>query len=125
VHLEPGLLDSKPRNTIEVISRSFSIIQSNSHQPWRDVTDILIEPEVHKILWDEFVRTPELVAAGAEAAKAALPQIRAALGRREAWTFDGEAQPRSANVVSTSLPSRRRREPLMPPPQEAPPAAHP
>ena len=28
VHLEPGLLDVKPRNTIEVISRSFSIIQS-------------------------------------------------------------------------------------------------
>ena len=27
IHLEPGLLDSKPRNTIEVISRSFSIIQ--------------------------------------------------------------------------------------------------
>ena len=27
VHLEPGLLGGKPRNTIEVISRSFSIIQ--------------------------------------------------------------------------------------------------
>src|SRR5580704_10548601 len=28
VHLEPGLLESRPRNTIEVISRSFSIIQT-------------------------------------------------------------------------------------------------
>jgi len=79
VHLEPGLLASKPRNTIEVISRSFSIIQSNSHQPWRDATDVLIEPDVHSILWDEFVRTPALVAAGADATIAALPRIRAAL----------------------------------------------
>jgi NTE family protein len=79
VHLEPGLLANKPRNTIEVISRSFSIIQSSSHQPWRDATDILIEPDVHRILWDEFVRTPELIAAGAEATTAALPRITDAL----------------------------------------------
>lgn len=79
VHLEPGLLANKPRNTIEVISRSFSIIQATSHQPWRDVTDVLIEPDVHKILWDEFVRTPELIAAGADATLAALPKIKAAL----------------------------------------------
>jgi NTE family protein len=79
VHLEPGLLASKPRNTIEVISRSFSIIQANSHQPWRDATDVLIEPDVHSILWDEFVRTPALVAAGAEATRALLPKIREGL----------------------------------------------
>ena len=30
VYLEPGLLKEKPRNTIEVISRSFSIIQGTS-----------------------------------------------------------------------------------------------
>ena len=34
VHLEPGLLRAKPRNTIEVISRSFSIIQTAATQPW-------------------------------------------------------------------------------------------
>jgi len=82
VHLEPGLLSNRPRNTIEVISRSFSIIQANSHQPWRDATDILIEPDVHSILWDEFVRTPDLVAAGADATRAALPRIKAALAGR-------------------------------------------
>jgi len=84
VHLEPGLLDSKPRNTIEVISRSFSIIQMAATQSWRSATDILIEPNVHHILWDEFVKTPQLVAAGEEATRAAIPQIRAALkGQRE------------------------------------------
>jgi NTE family protein len=77
VHLEPGLLTTKPRNTIEVISRSFSIIQANSTQPWRDGVDVLIEPDVHHILWDEFVKTPQLVAAGASAASMALPRIKA------------------------------------------------
>jgi NTE family protein len=79
VHLEPGLLDDRPRNTIEVISRSFSIIQSVSNQPWRRMVDVLIEPDVHHVLWDEFVKTPQLVAAGEDATYAVLPKIRAVL----------------------------------------------
>jgi len=79
VHLEPGLLQTRPRNTIEVISRSFSIIQTAATQLWRADVDILIEPNVHHILWDEFVKTPQLVAAGEEATRAAMPQIKAAL----------------------------------------------
>jgi len=79
VHLEPGLLDSRPRNTIEVISRSFSIIQIAATQTWRSASDVLIEPDVHHILWDEFVKTPQLVAAGEDATRAALPKIKAAL----------------------------------------------
>lgn len=81
VHLEPGLLDSKPRNTIEVISRSFSIIQSIANQPWRGLTDVLIEPDVHHVLWDEFVKTPHLIAAGEEAAYAAIPKIKELLAQ--------------------------------------------
>jgi NTE family protein len=89
VHLEPGLLDGRPRNTIEVISRSFSIIQMAATQRWSAATDVLIEPDVHHILWDEFVKTPQLVAAGEDAARAALPKIRAALeGRIERRTSD-------------------------------------
>lgn len=79
VHLEPGLLATRPRNTIEVISRSFSIIQTSANQSWRDMTDILLEPEVHHVLWDEFVKTPELIAAGEAAAYEALPRIKALL----------------------------------------------
>lgn len=79
VHLEPGLLRSAPRNTIEVISRSFSIIQTAAAQPWHSDVDVLIEPEVHHILWDEFVKTPQLVAAGETAARSAIPKIRVAL----------------------------------------------
>ena len=79
VHLEPGLLQTRPRNTIEVISRSFSIIQTAATQLWRADVDVLIEPNVHHVLWDEFAKTPQLVVAGEEAARAALPQIKAAL----------------------------------------------
>jgi NTE family protein len=79
VHLEPGLLGSPPQNTIEVISRSFSIIQTAAAQLWHTDVDVLIEPEVHHIQWDEFVKTPQLVAAGDAATRAALPKIRAAL----------------------------------------------
>jgi len=79
VYLDPGLLDEKPRNTIEVISRSFSIIQAHLSQPWREETDIMIEPDVHNVLWYEFEKTPQLVASGAAAARAALPKIKAAL----------------------------------------------
>jgi NTE family protein len=82
VHLEPGLLDERPRNTIEVIGRSFSIIQSNAEQPWRRYADVTVEPDVHHFLWDDFSKTPELVAAGESAARAALPRIREALARR-------------------------------------------
>jgi len=81
VHLEPGLLESPPRNTIEIISRSFSIIQTAAAQLWHTDVDILIEPEVHHILWDEFAKTPQLVAAGEEAARAAVPKIRALLAK--------------------------------------------
>jgi NTE family protein len=79
VYLDPGLLDEKPRNTIEIISRSFSIIQTHLVQPWRAATDILIEPDVHNVLWYEFEKTPQLVAAGEAAARAALPKIKAIL----------------------------------------------
>jgi NTE family protein len=84
VYLDPGLLDAKPRNTIEVISRSFSIMQTAVIQPWRGATDILIEPDVHNVLWYEFKKTPQLVAAGEAAAYAALPKIKAALAARPA-----------------------------------------
>jgi hypothetical protein len=64
-----------------VISRAFSIIQSVANQPWRGETDVLIEPGVHHVLWDEFVKTPQLIVAGEDATHAAMPQIKAVLER--------------------------------------------
>ena len=83
IYLDPGLLEERPRNTIEVISRSFSIIQQHLVQPWRTQTDILIEPDVANVLWHEFSKTPELVASGRAATEAVLPKIKAALRRNQ------------------------------------------
>jgi predicted acylesterase/phospholipase RssA len=79
VHLEPGLLDTPPRSMIEVISRSFSILQGSARQAWHKDVDILIEPDVRHIRWDEFEKTPLLVAAGEAAANQALSKIKAAI----------------------------------------------
>jgi NTE family protein len=86
VHLDPGQLQERPRNTIEIIGRSFSIIQEQGQPRWNRFADVIIRPEVRNILWDDFKRTPQLVAAGAEAARAALPEIKAILQRpAPAW----------------------------------------
>ncbi len=81
VHLDPGQPDQKPKNTIEVIGRSFSIIQEQTPPRWLRYADVILEPVVKDIHWDDFQRTPELVAAGMAAARAALPEIRMALKR--------------------------------------------
>ncbi|HLJ40973.1 MAG TPA: patatin-like phospholipase family protein [Candidatus Acidoferrales bacterium] len=81
VHLDPGQPDERPKNTIEVISRSFSIIQEQAPQRWVRYADIILRPAVKEIHWDDFQRTPDLVAAGVAAAQLALPEIKAALTR--------------------------------------------
>lgn len=81
VHLDPGLLLEKPRNTIEIIGRAFSVIQEQTQPRWMRYADIILEPNVKNILWDGFQKTPQLVAAGEEAARLALPEIRGILAR--------------------------------------------
>jgi len=81
VHLDPGQPDQKPKNTIEVIGRSFSIIQEQTPPRWLRYADVILEPVVKNIHWDDFQKTPELVAAGVACARAALPEIKMALKR--------------------------------------------
>ncbi len=93
VHLEPGLLDSPPHSMIEVISRSFSILQTSAMQAWREDVDILIEPNVHHIQWDQFEKAPQLIAAGEAAARHVIPEIKSAL----AGTVSGILRPRETS----------------------------
>jgi NTE family protein len=69
----------KPTSIVDVIGLSFAILQRHADLEWRRSADIIIEPIVKDFLWDDFERTPELIAAGEAAARAALPRIRAAL----------------------------------------------
>lgn len=78
VYLESGNV-APPRTFTDVLSRSFNIIQRHSDLAWRTQADVIIEPDVKSFAWDDFSKTPEMVAAGEAAARAALPQIRAVL----------------------------------------------
>jgi len=68
-----------PTSVVDVIGRSFRILQRHAEVEWRQKADVILEPDVKQFAWDDFERTPELLAAGATAALAALPAIRAAL----------------------------------------------
>lgn len=82
VYLEAGNSE-QPRTFTDVLSRAFNIVQQHSDLVWRQQADIIIEPDVKPFVWDDFTKTPEMVAAGEAAAKAALPEIRAAIGMEE------------------------------------------
>src|SRR5215470_13077113 len=80
VFLESGGIEN-PRTAVDIISRSFNIIQGHSEISWRQQADVVIEPDVTSFAWDDFTKTPELVAAGEAAAKKAIPEILALLNR--------------------------------------------
>ncbi len=79
VNLSSRVVETKPKSMFEVIGRAFSVVQQTTEITWRRGADVVIEPQVMEVLWDEFSRTPELVAAGESAARLALPAIRAAI----------------------------------------------
>jgi NTE family protein len=81
VFLESGGIEN-PRTAVDIISRSFNIIQGHSEIAWRQQADVVIEPDVTSFAWDDFTKTPELVAAGEAAAKKAIPDILALLRRQ-------------------------------------------
>jgi len=83
VYLEAGNVEERARSRIFSAAR-FNILQRHTDLTWRTQADVVIEPDVKPFVWDDFTKTPEMVAAGETAALAALPQIRAVLrGRNE------------------------------------------
>jgi NTE family protein len=81
VYLESSPPDEKPDSVMDVIGRSFSIMQRH-HRAWRRDADVVIEPDVAHFAWNDFERAPQLIAAGEAAARAALPRIRGLLSPR-------------------------------------------
>lgn len=110
VHLETTGLTKKPSSMFEVIGRAFSIMQTHIEEGWRTGCDIVIQPGVADIQWDEFVKTPQMIAAGAAAAKLALPEIQAALAapiRRGDRGIGGRARRKAG--IGDSKSGRERR----------------
>ncbi len=88
VYLESGNVE-QPRTFTDILSRSFNIMQRHSDLAWRTQADIIIEPDVKHFVWDDFSKTPDIIAAGELAALSALPQIRAALRGEKHDSTDG------------------------------------
>ena len=71
----------KPRTVIDVIGRSFSIVRLQADMAWEAKSEVVISPRVREFAWDDFLKTPLIVAAGEEAAIEALPRIQEAIRR--------------------------------------------
>jgi NTE family protein len=83
VHLSAHWVKRRgPRHVFDIIGQCFSIAQDRMCGPWKSVSDVVLEPAIGDFSYDDFGRAPDLIRAGEEAARAALPVIRAWLGER-------------------------------------------
>jgi NTE family protein len=72
-----------PRHIFDVIGQCFSIAQSRMSGLWEGAADVILQPDVRGFSYDGFDRASELIRAGEQAARAALPAIRQWFARPE------------------------------------------
>lgn len=68
-----------PRHMLSIIVQSFFMLSRASEEAAGAAADILIAPDVGTIGYEQLHRAPELIAAGEEAMRAALPTLRSRL----------------------------------------------
>ncbi len=74
---------STSENVVKIFDPRFRASHRNALEPsWCRHADILLEPQVHHIDWNDFSRVDEAFAAGAEAMRRALPALRELLDQR-------------------------------------------
>ena len=84
-----------PSNLFQVVARSISAVQKHQTQAWEAYADLVLQPDVVTIDWDDFARADEAIAAGVAVARKALPRIWALLEKssgiaQETETFSWE-----------------------------------
>src|SRR5437773_6381050 len=72
-----------PTNIFQVVSRAVSAAQKHQLEIWESHADLVLRPDVQSLAWDDFHRAEEAIAAGAAAARRALPRVQKLLGERE------------------------------------------
>lgn len=80
LHLPMQGAAATPTNMFHVINRCFQILHSRTEITWRQHSDLVIEPDVRGMEWDSFDSAAQLIKAGDEAARLALPRIQAWTG---------------------------------------------
>jgi NTE family protein len=76
VSLSSGVYQRPPADVFQVIRRCFQIMQGRTEESWRQLSDLVITPDLQAIEWDSFESGPEMVKAGEAAALAAMPVIQ-------------------------------------------------
>jgi NTE family protein len=66
-----------PRHLFDVIGQCFAIAQDMCSPAWKQAADLVVEPDVEGFEYDAFAHSPELIAHGEAAMRAALPAVRA------------------------------------------------
>jgi NTE family protein len=79
VNFEGAKFLGPPQSAIGVLFQSMMVVQRTVSTHEGRNADIVIRPKVGHIRWDEMTRAAELIAAGEEAARAALPEIKSLL----------------------------------------------
>lgn len=83
-----------PTNIFQVVSRAVSAAQKHQLEVWERHADLVLRPDVQSIAWDDFDRADEAIAAGAAAARSALPRIQKFLSRQTKTALAAEAETR-------------------------------
>jgi len=95
LHLPMQGAAAMPTNMFHVINRCFQILHSRTEITWRQHSDLVIEPDVRGMEWDAFDSAAQLLKAGEEAARQALPRI-------QAWTGVSQMPDRQVAVMPDS-----------------------
>jgi NTE family protein len=75
---------ASPEGAMKVFDAKFRALRRGSTDPsWRRYADVVVEPQVRHIEWNDFSRVDEVVSAGAEAMRKALPAVREILSSRQ------------------------------------------
>ncbi len=72
-----------PTNIFQVVSRAVNAAQKHQLEIWERHADLVLRPDVQSLAWDDFGRAEEAIAAGAAAARRALPRIEKLLGQKD------------------------------------------
>ena len=76
VNAEGAKFLGPPQSAIGIILQSMMVVQRTASEHQLQEADVVIRPRVGHIRWDEITRGPELIEAGAEAARTTLERIK-------------------------------------------------
>ncbi|HLL73211.1 MAG TPA: patatin-like phospholipase family protein [Pyrinomonadaceae bacterium] len=109
VNFEGAKFLGPPQSAIGVLVQSIMVVQRTVTSHEGRNADIVIRPKVGHIRWDEMTRAAEMIAAGEEAARAELDNIRALLAPpvEEQPTWVQRLLHRPATTPAVAAPARR------------------